>query len=365
MRLIKLKCPKCGSTFTAHEGSDLAICEYCGATVKVPYRKAKITIRRTKLNRKPFIIFTAVAMLLIVAATIILTTVLNSKKLPPLAFKADGVYLVGEDIPAGEYILYPNVKKSDGEVTPVLEVRKTKEAAADSKDFLYRREFYMRQYVNLNDGEYIAFEHALLYLPEKVRLKPLGKEGYAAAQLKVGEDIEAGEYVIVGENKKLYYFITSKPEAALYGTAALNSPDMLDFDYCENRIYLKVKSGQYLSFLGGKLYKVGDAPKPVKSDGGILPPGQYKAGVDIQSGRYKVTATENHINSATVCINKNAVKTGELSSWDIQHNYVGGETLDFIRLSNSGGEAEIDIPDIEGADIYVTFNYCTVEALNR
>ncbi len=87
MRLIKLKCPKCGSTFTAHEGSDLAICEYCGATVKVPYRKAKITIRRTKLNRKPFIIFTAVAMLLIVAATIILTTVLNSKKLPPLAFR--------------------------------------------------------------------------------------------------------------------------------------------------------------------------------------------------------------------------------------------------------------------------------------
>ena len=46
---------------------------------------------------------------------------------------------MGKDLPAGEYVLYPNVKKSDGDVTPVLEVRKTKDAAVDKSRVCLRQ----------------------------------------------------------------------------------------------------------------------------------------------------------------------------------------------------------------------------------
>lgn len=358
MRVIKLQCPHCGATFKVEEGSDIAICQYCGTQVKVPHRQAKITVKRTALNKRPFFIFIAASLVIVIAATIILSSVLLSKSTDPSAYKSSGVYLVGEDLPAGEYVLYPNLKKDDGDVTPVVEVRKTKDTAVDKSDFLYRKEFYGRQYVNLNDGEYIAFEYALLYKKESVKLKPLGKDGYSSAQLKVGEDIEAGEYVIAGDAKQTQYFITGKPEAGLFSTAALNSPDMLNFDYCENRIYLKVEEGQYLTFFGGKLYKAGDVPLNIKE--GIYQPAQYKVGIDIQSGKYTVSPTQNKRSQAWVCINKNAVKTGSISSWETENKYVGGETLLFIRLEDYEGDIEIDIPKSDG-DLYVTFWYCTAE----
>ncbi len=363
MRVVRLKCPHCGATFKVTGDSKKAVCEYCGAEVTVPRRKAKIIVKRSKVNKRAFVVFGAVAALLIIVTGIILNTVINGKRGDYMAFKTEGVYLVGKDLLAGEYVLYPNVKKSDGDVTPVLEVRKTKDAAVDKSDFLYRREFFMRQYVNLNEGEYIAFEYALLYKPENVKLKPLDEKGYFAAQLKVGTDIAAGEYVVVGENKQVQYFITSKPQAQLYGTAALNSPDMLSFDYCENRVYLKVKDGEYLSFVGGKLYKSGDAPAPLKNSDGAIMPGQYKVGTDIQSGKYLVSSAENKQSQAWVCLNKNSVGTDRVSSWESQIIAAGGETLLFLRLEDyEDGSAEIEIPESGDDELYITFWYCYASA---
>ncbi len=358
MKLIKLQCPNCGATFTVTEGSATAVCEYCGATVAVSRTEAEVTVVRRKFNRKAFIVFGIIAAVLIVAAAVIILSVTSGDPIDPRAYKAAGVYLVGTDIPEGEYILYPNVSKQDGDVTPVLEVRKTREAATNKSDFLYRKEFYMRQYVNLHNGEYIAFEHSLLYLPDKVTLKPLDADGYSPAQLKVGVDIAAGEYVIAGNNKQTQYFITSKPEAELYGTSAINSPDMLSFGYCENRVYLKVKDGEYLSFVGGKLYKSCSAPSPVPNADGALPPGQYKVGVDIESGRYSVCPAENKESQAWICLNKNSVKTTSVSSWETEIINAGGETLMFIRFDAPDVPADLTVPNPDNADLYITFWYC-------
>ncbi|MDE5602068.1 MAG: TFIIB-type zinc ribbon-containing protein [Clostridia bacterium] len=359
MKLIKMQCPNCGAMFTVTEDSETAVCEYCGTTVAVPRKSAEVTVvhHRKKINYKALAAFGVIAVVLIIAAIAVVLTVGKSDKTDSRAYKAAGVYLVGKDIPAGEYVLYPNVSKKDGDVTPVLEVRKTRESATNISDFLYRKEFHMRQYVNLNDGEYIAFEYALMYLPENIKLKPLDENGYSAAQLKVGVDIPAGEYVIVGQNKQTQYFRTRKPEAELYSTSALNSPDMISFGYAENRVYLRVNDGEYLTFAGGRLYRVGDAPKPLVGENGALPPGQYRVGKEIQSGKYTVYPAENKESQAWVCINKNSVKTGSLTKFDTDVAS-GGETLLFVRLSEYEGAVEIDIPNSDGEDIYVTLWYC-------
>lgn len=359
MKLIKMQCPNCGATFTVTEDSESAVCEYCGTTVAVPRKSADETVvhHRKKVNYKALAIFGVIAAVLIIAAIAVVLSVGKSEKTDSRAYKAAGVYLVGKDIPAGEYVLYPNVSKNDGDVTPVLEVRRTRESATNISDFLYRKEFHMRQYVNLNDGEYVAFEYALMYLPENIKLKPLDENGYSAAQLKVGADIPAGEYVIVGQNKQTQYFRTRKPEAELYSTSALNSPDMISFGYCENRVYLHVNDGEYLTFAGGRLYKVDGAPKLSVGENGALPSGQYKVGADIKGGKYTVYPVENKESQAWVCINKNSVKTGSLSKFD-EDVIGGGETLLFVRLDEYEGAVEIDIPKSNGENIYVTLWYC-------
>ncbi|MDE5618156.1 MAG: TFIIB-type zinc ribbon-containing protein [Clostridia bacterium] len=361
MKLVKMKCPNCGSTFKVYDDAKQAECTHCGSIIEIPEKPAEVSVVRHKFNSKPLAVFCVVTAILVITAIIIVMSVI--KKTDFKAYKPAGVYLVGKDIPAGEYILYPDKNKNSDE-TPVLEVRKTREPAIDQSDFLYRKEFYFRQYVNLNEGEYIAFEYAYLYLPEDVQLKPLGEGGYAAAQLKVGADIPAGEYVIVGSGKQTQYFITSKPEAKLYGTPALNSPDMLSFGYCENRIYLKVNDGEYLTFAGGRLYYCGQSPSPVLSDSGALPSGQYKVGIDIKSGKYTISAAENKLSQAWVCINKNSVDTGRIHSSIFNPSSNGAETLLYIRLEECTLPVEIEIPDPGDDELYVTFWYCYAQPNN-
>ncbi len=363
MKLIKLQCPNCGATLSVDENAEKAICEYCGAVVQVESEKAQVTVKRKAFSRRAFVIFGAVAAIVVIAAVAVVLSVTGRGAVGSNVYKTAGVYLVGEDIPAGEYILYPHVSDNDGDVTPVLEVRKTKDTAVNSSDFLYRKEFYMRQYVNLNDGEYIAFDYAVMYLPEKAKLKQLGSGGYAAAQLKIGADIPAGEYVIVGQNKQTQYYITSKPEAQIGTSAALNAPEMLSFDYCENRVYLKVKDGEYLTFAGGRLYRPGEAPKLSETADGKLPAGQYKVGVDIDSGKYRVYPAPNRKSQAWVCLNKNAVSTGEVKSWEQEIIDAGGETLCFIRLEDYEDSAETEIPDSDD-EMYITFWYCFAEKIS-
>ncbi len=362
MKLVRLQCPNCGAKIEVNENAEKAVCEYCGTVVPVEREKAKVTVKHGKFGRKAFVIFGAIAAVVIAAAVGIILSVTGRKVTAPNVYKKAGVYLVGEDIPAGEYVLYPDVRKEDGDVTPVLEVRKTKDAAADASDFLYRKEFYMRQYVNLNDGEYIAFDHALMYLPEKAALKKLDKSGYSAAQLKVGADIPAGEYVIVGEKKQTQYYITSKPEAQIASAAALNSPDMLSFGYCENRIYVKVNDGEYLTFAGGRLYKPGEAPALSETADGKLPAGQYKVGTDIAAGRYRVYPVESKKDEAWVCLNKNAVNTGRIDPWKTDIIAAGGETLYFIRLEDHETAVDIEIPDTSD-EMYITFWFGLAEKI--
>lgn len=182
--------------------------------------------------------------------------------------------------------------------------------------------------------------------------------GYLPGQYKVDVDIPAGEYVIVGKNKQAQYFITSKPEAELYGTAALNSPDMLSFGYCENRVYLKVKNGEYLSFAGGRLYGTADAPVPEKTADGALPPGQYKVGGDIGIGKYNIFSAENKKSQAWVCLNKNTVVTGRVDSRETDPIASGVETLLFVRMDDVAEPHEIVVPDPGDDEFYITLRYC-------
>jgi hypothetical protein len=102
------------------------------------------------------------------------------------------------------------------------------------------------------------------------------EKGIAGGQYKVGADMPAGEYVIVGSG----YLQISKDSSGEFGS-------ILENDNYSNRTIIAVADGQYVQF-SGRAYTWTDAPK-VDTSKGTLPDGKYKVGVDFPAGEYKVT----------------------------------------------------------------------------
>jgi len=104
------------------------------------------------------------------------------------------------------------------------------------------------------------------------------EKGFAGGNYKIGTDMPAGEYVIVGSG---YLEITSDSTG--------NFDSLIENDNYTNRTIILVADGQYLQF-SGRAYTWEDAPK-VDTSGDTLPSGKYKIGVDIPAGEYKLSPT--------------------------------------------------------------------------
>lgn len=101
------------------------------------------------------------------------------------------------------------------------------------------------------------------------------EKGITGGQYKVGADMPAGEYVIVGSG----YLQISSDSSGEFGSIVEN-------DNYSNRTIISVTDGQYVQF-SGRAYTLEEAPK-VDTSSGTLPDGKYKVGVDFPAGEYKV-----------------------------------------------------------------------------
>lgn len=103
------------------------------------------------------------------------------------------------------------------------------------------------------------------------------KNYFANGQFKVGADLPAGEYLAVG---------TGYVEVAKSSGGGTNN--ILVNDNIENaQRYIAAADGEYVKVTGDiKLYPSAAAPKLDTS--GKLQAGQYKVGVDIPPGEYKI-----------------------------------------------------------------------------
>ncbi len=102
-----------------------------------------------------------------------------------------------------------------------------------------------------------------------------------AGMYKVGQDLPAGEYVIMAGTSS-GYFQLSKDSSGQLDSIICN-------DMFENRSIVTVKDGDYFEFKTGKAYPIDKAPK-VEPKNGVLQSGMYKVGLDLEPGEYKVRA---------------------------------------------------------------------------
>ena len=106
-------------------------------------------------------------------------------------------------------------------------------------------------------------------------------KGHAPGMYKVGVDLPEGEYALLGDGSHAYFQVTRD------STGDMRS--IICNDNFVNRSILTVKVGQYVTVQGAWLVPFTEAPK-VQPEGGRLPQGMYKVGLDLAPGEYKIVS---------------------------------------------------------------------------
>ena len=144
-----------------------------------------------------------------------------------------GDYVVGEDIPAGEYYV-----KSTGFNMYV-------EDAYDSSGSYDSIIFYVDtmggSYITVKDGEHLKIESGELYELDKAPIDKTENGYYKNGMFKVGVDIPAGEYIAESSGSG-YVMICVDSRHGYDG--------IISYDNIESDKYVFIQEGQYITLHG-------------------------------------------------------------------------------------------------------------------
>lgn len=148
-----------------------------------------------------------------------------------------GTYLVGRDIPAGEYVLSGNYC--------YFEICNSPPADDRTDNIIVNDLFRGNRYITLHNGEYYKFDWGVTY-PLASAPKFQGNNGvYSDGMYLAGRDVQPGWYQLTYNSAGYsgYYEIKS----AAYNTVPGNEfYSIIDIDSFTSMLYIKLESGQYL-----------------------------------------------------------------------------------------------------------------------
>lgn len=163
-----------------------------------------------------------------------------AKDTPASAGLAAGMYKVGVDITAGEYVLFPNIGD-----TAYFEITSDSTGTLDS--VIANDNFTGRAYITVSDGEYLNIKRARLYTLDTAPMVDTSTGILSAGMYKVGVDIPAGEYKISSTSGNasgsLAYFETSIDSSHQLSSIVTN-------DNFDGERYVTVTDGQYIKLSG-------------------------------------------------------------------------------------------------------------------
>jgi len=162
------------------------------------------------------------------------STTVSTTTAEEIKFIKPGMYKVGSEIKAGEYVIFANygtyyeiLKDSNGTLDSIIANEIVmNQSVVDLKEGVY---------FNFKDGELFPIEDAPIIEPIEGKLQ----EG----MYKVGLHIKAGEYKIVPDNSGMSYL-----EVAKDAQHTLNS--IVSNDILSGEKYITIKDGQYITVKG-------------------------------------------------------------------------------------------------------------------
>lgn len=150
---------------------------------------------------------------------------------------ADGMYKVGTDIPAGEYILCPSA-------TAYYQVATDSTGTLES--IVSNDNFSGTRYITVSDGQYLTLTSCTAYPASYVSEGKVKNDNLSGGMYKVGVDIEAGEYKVTPEGDG-YYEVDSSSVGTLDSIVANEN--------FSSDVYVTVSDGQYLKLSRATLVK--------------------------------------------------------------------------------------------------------------
>jgi len=137
---------------------------------------------------------------------------------------ASGTYLVGTDIPAGEYVLIADM---------AAYFERAADPSGELDSIIANGNFSTNTIVTISDGEYFIFSSSTAYPIDKAPALDTTQQG----MFKAGKDIDAGEYTIRSDGQASYQIASD----STHTLASLVSQE--DFEGDKS---ITVSDGQYL-----------------------------------------------------------------------------------------------------------------------
>ncbi len=104
-----------------------------------------------------------------------------------------GTYLIGEDIPSGEYVIEPNFPEGSFEITSDL--------SGEPESLIAGGTYNVRTYVTVSDGQYLKFDGAAFPIEEAEAHIPKDGVYRCEGMYLVGFDIQPGDYSAAPETE--------------------------------------------------------------------------------------------------------------------------------------------------------------------
>jgi fibronectin type 3 domain-containing protein len=190
-----------------------------------------------------------------------------------------GMYKVGTDIPAGEYLLV---------ATDVNNAFYFSSSQASDNEYYWNGAGIPAPtlYATLTTGEYASFEYLKAYPIASAPKVGVNADGtFVPGQYKVGRDIPAGTYVIDLQGTTNYGDLYVEMNS-------YNQPEsVVGWDSYRGRIYVTLALGQYFTFDMGTAYPLAIAP-PLDKSQPNLHDGMYLVGTDIPAGTYTIVSKD-------------------------------------------------------------------------
>ncbi len=186
-----------------------------------------------KLFKKLFSVITISFLICMVISSPAYAKSKGSKTSLPEGTITAGQYLVGSDIPAGEYLL----TKTGSSIMGYYEV--DSDATGAFTSIVTNDNFTARAYISVSAGEYLTLKYCTGIASVSAAAFD-ASSGYPAGEYLVGKDIAAGTYKVTPTGDALfgYYCVSSD------STGALTS--IVTNDNIQGPSYVTVSDGQYL-----------------------------------------------------------------------------------------------------------------------
>jgi hypothetical protein len=153
-----------------------------------------------------------------------------------------GMYKVGSELPAGEYIIestgsigyYQISSDSSGELDSII-VNDTLDRGAYA-------------YVIVQDGDYLKIESGRMISAANLTITPKDMGDIPPSTYKVGKDLPAGEYKLTPTDDMAYWERSRNPRNSIDGIIAN--------DVLLESAYVEVRNGEYFKITGARGQKV-------------------------------------------------------------------------------------------------------------